>query len=74
MPSKNYHTTPHENGWAVQREGTARSTSVHPTQEKAWDETRERAKEAGGEAFLHNRHGQIRERNTYGKDPFPPRG
>ena len=28
----------------------------------------------GGEVFIHGRDGKIRERNTYGHDPFPPQG
>ncbi|MEQ9568321.1 MAG: DUF2188 domain-containing protein, partial [Pseudomonadales bacterium] len=26
------------------------------------------------ELYIHGKDGRIRERNTYGKDPFPPRG
>lgn len=72
--SKDYRTVPHENGWAVQRDGTSRPTSIHPTQTQAWQETRERAKQSKGEAYLHGQNGQIRERNTYGSDPHPPKG
>ena len=27
-----------------------------------------------GELFIHNRKGQIRDRNSYGNDPYPPDG
>lgn len=75
MPNKNnYWTTKHSNGWAVKREGNEKATSVHKTQAEAWEETKQRAREAGGEAYLQNQQGQIRERNTYGPDKCPPEG
>lgn len=72
--SNNYWTTKHEDGWAVKREGNDRATSVHTTQAEAWAEARQRARGSKGEAFLQGENGQIRERNTYGSDPFPPKG
>lgn len=75
MPSsKNYWTTKRDNGWAVVREGNERATSVHPTQAAAWAETKQRARETQGEAFLHGRDHKIRERNTYGHDPEKSKG
>lgn len=77
MPNKdNFHTVPSGDGWGVKREGNTRNSANFDTQEKAWEATKERAKQEGGEAFLHNQKGQIRERNTYpkGRDKFPPRG
>jgi hypothetical protein len=32
------------------------------------------SKREGAEAFLQARNGQIRERNTYGDDPYPTKG
>ena len=72
--AKDYWTTRHPDGWQVKGAGNSRATSVHETQAQAWAESRERAKGAGGEAYLQNRHGQIRERNTYGHDPESSRG
>ena len=70
----NYSTTKHDDGWAVKREGTSRATTVYENQEDAWTEARRRARGAGGEAYLQGRDGRIRARNTYGKDPYPPKG
>lgn len=73
--NKNYWTTPSTDGsWRVVREGAERATSVHETQTAAWKETQERARETKGEAYLQNREGQIRERNTYGPDPRKTKG
>ena len=61
--------------WAVKREGTERASKLFNTQQEAFEYARERAQQAGGEVFIKNIQGEIRERNTYGKtDPFPPRG
>lgn len=60
--------------WAVKKEGAIQASSLHNTQESAWKEARRLARGVGSEAFLKNRDGQIRARNSYGEDPFPPKG
>lgn len=72
--SKNKHITPHENGWAVKGEGAKRASSIHRTQDEAIDRGREITRNQGGELFIHGRDGRIRERDTHGKDPYPPKG
>lgn len=74
MPKKNQHVVPHPDGWAVKSEGSQRAASVHPTQREAIEEGRRSAISNRGELFIHGRDGQIRERNTYGPDPYPPEG
>lgn len=63
-----------DNKWQAKREGATRASGVFSTQAEAWDQSREIAKREGGEAFLCNRQGQIRERNTYGHDPRDIKG
>ena len=72
--SKNQHVVPHGDDWAVKGEGNQRATSVHDTQREAIEAAREIATNQGSEMLIHGRNGQIRERNSYGDDPFPPRG
>lgn len=74
MTKKNYWTSPQDGQWAVKRQGAERASSVHETQAEAWSEARRLARGSGGEALLQAEDGRIRARNTYGKDPFPPRG
>ena len=71
---KNQHVVPHEQGWAVKSEGSERATQVFSTQQEAANRAREIAKNQQSEMFIHNKQGKIRERNTYGKDPNPPKG
>lgn len=70
----NIHVVPHEGGWDVKREGAERASSHHDTQEKAMAAGRVTAEREGVELLVHGRDGRIRERDSYGNDPHPPRG
>lgn len=74
MSNKNQHVVPHNGGWAVKGEGNSRASSIHDTQREAIGAAREAAIRQGSEMLIHGQNGRIRERNTYGHDPFPPRG
>ena len=74
MSKKNQHVVPRGDDWAVIGAGNQRATSIHQTQSDAISEARGIAQNQESEMFIHGRNGQIRERNTYGKDPFPPKG
>lgn len=69
------HVTPHpEGGWQVKAEGASRATVRTETQKEAIKRGKQIAMNQGAELYIHNKQGQIRERNTYGIDPFPPAG
>jgi hypothetical protein len=71
----NQHVVPAgEEGWGVLGEGNGRKTSYHPTQGEAINHAKEIAKNQHSELFIHGRNGRIRERESYGRDPFPPKG
>jgi hypothetical protein len=74
MSKKNQHIVPHEDGWAVRGEGNQRVTSIHDTQQQAIRAGRDIARNQGSELLVHGENGRIRERNTYGHDPYPPKG
>ena len=74
MATKNQHVVPKDGGWAVRGEGNSRVSSSHATQKDAIEAARDRAQKQGSELIIHGRDGKIRERNTYGKDPHPPKG
>nr|WP_237218297.1 DUF2188 domain-containing protein [Rugosibacter aromaticivorans] len=71
---KNQHVVPRENGWAVRGEGNERDTSHHNTQAEAERAARGIAINQQAEVIIHGENGRIRERNSYGNDPFPPKG
>lgn len=71
----NQHVTPHpDGGWQVKAAGAERATVRTDTQRQAIEIGKEIALNQHSELFIHNRQGQIRERNSYGNDPFPPKG
>lgn len=76
MTSKrNLHVTPRPDGrWNVIREGADRASSVHDTQAEAEGRGRPIARDDQVEFLLHGRDGRIRERDSYGNDPYPPEG
>ena len=72
---KNQHVTPHPNGgWQVKGAGNYRATVITSTQGKAIQAGKTIAKNQGSELFIHDKQGRIRERNSYGNDPYPPKG
>src|SRR4051812_42945867 len=70
---KNQHILQREGRWAVRGEGNDRDTVRCDTQAEAIRVATEIAKNQRGELVIHDRNGRIRERNSYGNDPFPPR-
>jgi len=71
--SKRIHVAPHESGWATRREGASRVGSTH-TQAEATEAARGTALRERGEVVIHRPDGRIRDANSYGNDPFPPKG
>ena len=75
MPSKrNQHVVPREDGWAVRGAGNSRDTRRFETQGDAIRVARRIARNQKGELFVHGRDGRIRERRSYGNDPYPASG
>jgi len=72
---KNQHVTHRSDGnWQVIGAGNERATAVTRTQAEAIEIAKGIAKNNQAEMFIHGLDGKIRERNSYGNDPFPPRG
>lgn len=74
MAKKNQHVVPSDSGWAIKSAGNKRATKVFSTQKDAIKAARGIARRQGSELLIHGRDGKIREKNTYGKDPYPPKG
>jgi len=71
---KNQHVVKTSAGWGVRGENNSKITQNFETQREAFDKAREIAINQQSEVFTHSENGKIRERNSYGNDPFPPRG
>lgn len=70
---KNQHVVPHGKDWAVKGEGNEKYTKIVPTQKEAIDAAREIAKNQQSELVIHKKDGTIRDKDSYGNDPFPPK-
>lgn len=71
--SKNIHVVAHDNRWAVIVEGKDKPVSTHRTQELARQTAVPIAKAKKSEVVIHGADGKIRDSDSYGNDPNPPR-
>ena len=70
---KNQHVTPHPaGGWQVK--GNSKATVRTSTQKEAIDRARAISRNQGSELVIHRLNGMIRDKDSHGRDPFPPRG
>jgi uncharacterized protein YdaT len=72
--SKNQHVVPQHGQWAVRGEGNSKASRIFEKQADAINHARDIARSKGSELVIHGRDGRIREKNTYGRDPLPPKG
>lgn len=73
--NKNQHVTPHpEDGWQVKGAGNSRATRRTSTQAEAISIAKDIANNKRSEVVIHNTKGVIRQKNSYGNDPYPPLG
>lgn len=69
------HVVKRPDGWAVKGEGNSRYTARGiATQEQARQRAEQVARSKGSDVIIHRPNGQIRDRDSYGSDPFPPKG
>ena len=73
MAKKDVHTTPNPKGkgWVNQVGGEI--VSRHRNKDNAQDRGRDIARDNQSEHTIHRRDGTIGEKNSYGKDPNPPK-
>ena len=71
--AKNQHVVPQSGRWAVKGDGSKRASKVVSTQKEAIDVARKIARNQGADVVIHGRDGKIRDKDSYGNDPFPPR-
>jgi hypothetical protein len=73
---KNIHTVfnSERQRWENKQEGNPTPVSTHRTKANAEQKGRSLAKAGEGEHLIHKKDGPIQRRNSYGADPFPPRG
>jgi hypothetical protein len=71
---KNQHVVKYGNGWAIKGAGNSKVTKVTNTQKEAIKIANEIARNQKSETVIHGRNGKIRDKNSYGNDPYSPKG
>lgn len=73
MSKKNQHVVPSGKNWAVKGGGNDRKTAIVTTQAEAIKIAREIAINNKSEVVIHRPDGTIRDKDSYGNDPNPPK-
>ncbi len=75
MGGKTHHVVPsHEGGWDVKKGGAERASAHFEKKQDAVDKAREISKNQRTELKIHDQHGRIRDSDSHGHDPYPPKG
>ena len=70
---RDIHVVPHGEGWATRKEGSQRVETTADTQRQAIERAREQAQREKVEVVIHRPDGTIRDSDSYGGDPNPPK-
>lgn len=74
MTKKDQHVVSNtKGGWAVRSTGSERASKVFDTQDDAIKHARHIAKKEKSDLYVHKKDGTIREKDSYGRDPYPPK-
>ncbi|MFZ6051558.1 DUF2188 domain-containing protein [Halocola ammonii] len=66
--------SPHPDGWSVKGYGNKRASKISKTQKEAINKAKKIAKKQSSEVLIKGKDGRFRESNSYGNDPYPPKG
>lgn len=58
----------------IKQDGAKRSSGNFDTQYQAIERAKEIAINQREELTIHNMRGEVRQKNSYGNDPYPPKG
>lgn len=74
MPRKEHHVIPNsEGGWGIKKNNGKRSIKNYSTQADAISHARNISRNQKSELIIHAKNGKIRNSDSHGNDPFPPK-
>lgn len=56
------------------KSNSERASGIYDTQQEAFKQARQIAKNQKSEVSIHGKDGKIRRKHSYGNDPYPPEG
>ncbi len=69
------HVVPNQNGgWDIKTGGAEKAYRHFERKTDAVDCGRDISRNQRGELYIHGQDGRIQEKDSYGSDPYPPRG
>lgn len=75
MKNKSTHVVPNSSGgWDIKQSGGQRSSGHFDRKRDAIDRARQISRNQDTELVIHNKNGQISQKDSHGNDPFPPKG
>jgi len=70
---KNQHVVKKNDKWIVKGEGNDKITKSFDTQKEAIEFAKQIAQNQESEVVIHGKDGKIRDKDSYGNDPNPPK-
>lgn len=74
MPNKQVWVSPSGNNWKVKSAGAGKAAAITETKAEAKEIATRIAQNQDAELVIQRQDGTIQEKNSFGNDPFPPKG
>jgi len=74
MPNKQVWVSPKGNSWKVKSTGVGKTAAITKTKAEAKEIATRIARNQDAELVVQRQDGTIQEKNSFGNDPFPPKG
>ena len=74
MKKNNIHVLYIEDKWVMKEENNDKESISFDTKDEAIEYSKKKAKDNKVELIIHNIDNKISNRNSYGNDPYPPKG
>lgn len=73
MSRKSHHVVPFSKGWSVRKGGAKKASKTFDNKKAATDYARKVSKNQKSELVIHKKDGTINRKESYSRDPFPPK-
>jgi hypothetical protein len=75
MGENETHVVPNpDGGWDIKKSGGQKSLKHFEKKQDAVDHAREISRNQNSELVIHNKDGEISQKDSHGNDPYPPKG